>query len=152
VFRVQVDWMCRGFWERLIGRHCGIPRQTGDHSFGDHLIHWVSQCYAINCYRSVVLFCVFMACVGYNLKQRVLIYDCYVKENSYKSCRRKILLKFHDTTCLSGDTTSKLVNKVRTHGILTDRKMSKINCVLTEENLMTSVIDLEILLKNLWGD
>jgi hypothetical protein len=40
------------------------------------------------------LFCVFMARVRYNLEQRVFIYDCYVKTNSYKSCRRKCRHKF----------------------------------------------------------
>jgi hypothetical protein len=50
-------------------------------------------------------------------------------ENSYKSCKGKFL----DTTCPSGDSVSKLVTKVRTHGILIDRKPLKINCVLIEE-------------------
>jgi hypothetical protein len=39
------------------------------------------------------LFFVFMARVRYNLEQIVFIYDCYVKANSYDSCRRK----FQDT-------------------------------------------------------
>jgi hypothetical protein len=76
-----------------------------------------------------------MACVRYNLEQRVFIYDCYVKTNSYKSCRRKFRRKFPDTTCPSGDTISKLVKKVQTQGILIDRKPLKINRVLTEESL-----------------
>jgi hypothetical protein len=42
-----------------------------------------------------------MARVRYNLEQRVFIYDCYVKSNSYKSCRRKFRLEFPDTTRLS---------------------------------------------------
>jgi hypothetical protein len=76
-----------------------------------------------------------MARARYNLEQRVFIYDCYVKTNSYKSCRRKFRRKFPGTTCPSGDTISKLVKKVRTHGILIDRKLLKRNRVLTEEKL-----------------
>jgi hypothetical protein len=68
------------------------------------------------------LFCVFMAHVRYNLEQRVFIYDCYVKKKKHKLCRRKFHHKFPDTTCPSGDTISKLVKKVRIHGILIDRK------------------------------
>jgi hypothetical protein len=67
------------------------------------------------------------------------MYDCCVKKkkkkNSYKSCRRKFRPKFLDTTCPSGDTISKLVQKVRAHGILIDRKSLKRNGVLSEENL-----------------
>jgi hypothetical protein len=66
------------------------------------------------------LFCVFMARVRYNLEQGVFICDCYVKTNSYKSCRRKFCHKFLDTTCPSGDTICKLVKKIRTHGVLSD--------------------------------
>jgi hypothetical protein len=73
--------------------------------------------------------------VRYKFEQRVFIYDCYVKKNTYKSCRRKFHLKFPDTTCLSGDTVSKLVKKVQTHGILIDRKPLKRNHVLTEEKV-----------------
>jgi hypothetical protein len=79
------------------------------------------------------LFCVFMAHVRYNLEQRVFIYDCYVKKDSYKSCWRKFHCKFPDPTCPSGDKISKLVKKVLTHGILTDTKLLKRNRVLTEE-------------------
>jgi hypothetical protein len=57
------------------------------------------------------------------------------EKNSYKSCRRKFLLTFPDITCPSGDIISKLVKKVRTHGILTERKPLKRNRVLTEEKL-----------------
>jgi hypothetical protein len=55
--------------------------------------------------------------------------------------QEKIFRKFPDTKCSSGDTISKLVKKVRTHGILIDRKPLKRNRVLTEESLMISVID-----------
>jgi hypothetical protein len=63
-----------------------------------------------------------MARVRYNLEQRVFIYDCYVKTNSYKLCRRKFRRKFLETTYPSEDTISKLDKKVRTHSILIDRK------------------------------
>jgi hypothetical protein len=76
-----------------------------------------------------------MAHVRYNLEQKVFIYDCYVKTYSFKSCRRKFRRKFPDATCPYGDTSSKLVKKVRCHGILIDRKPLKINRVLTEEKL-----------------
>jgi hypothetical protein len=73
-----------------------------------------------SCYCA--LFCVFMARVRYSLEQRVFIYDCYVKTDSYKTCRRTFHHKFPDTTCPSGDTVSKLVKKVRTHCILIDSR------------------------------
>jgi hypothetical protein len=44
-------------------------------------------------------------------------------------------MKFPDTTCPSGDSFSKLVKKVRTRGILINRKPLKRNRVLTEEKL-----------------
>jgi hypothetical protein len=64
----------------------------------------------------------------------VFIYNCYVKKNSHKSCKRKFLCKF-PKTCPSRDIISKLVKKVRTHSILINRKPLKRNCVLTEEKL-----------------
>jgi hypothetical protein len=72
----------------------------------------------------------------YNLEQKVFIYDCYVKKiNSYKSCRRKFFIKVHDTAYQSRDKISKSVKKVKIHGILTDRKTLKRNCILTEKKL-----------------
>jgi hypothetical protein len=58
-----------------------------------------------------------------------VIYDCYVKTNSYTSFRRKFRRKFPDTACPSEDTSSKILKKVRTHGILIE------NRVLTEQKL-----------------
>jgi hypothetical protein len=72
-----------------------------------------------------------MARARYKLEQRVFIYDYVKKKKSYKSCRRKFRRKFTDITCPSGDIISKLVKKVRTHGILIDRKPLKRNRVLT---------------------
>jgi hypothetical protein len=71
-----------------------------------------------------------MARVRYSLDQRVFIYE--VKKRFYKSCKRKYHLKLSDTTFLS---ISKLVKKVRTHGILINRKPLKRNRVLTEGEL-----------------
>jgi hypothetical protein len=76
-----------------------------------------------------------MAHVRYNLEQTIFIYVYSVKTNSYKICRRKFRRKFPDTTCPAGDTISKLLKKVRTHGILIDRKLLKRNRVLTEGKL-----------------
>jgi hypothetical protein len=70
------------------------------------------------------------------------------KRNSYKASRRKFNLKFVNTTCPSGDTISKVVKKVRTHGILIDRAPLKRNRLLNEENLMKK----KILLENLRCD
>jgi hypothetical protein len=57
-----------------------------------------------------------MARERYNLEQRVFIYDCNVKTNSYKSCRRKFLSKF--TTNLWEITKHEPINayiRKRTH-------------------------------------
>jgi hypothetical protein len=73
------------FSERCVWRR-GIPWQTECHSFGDYLIsESVSVVPSIVTEASFycALFCVFMACGRYNLEQRVFIYDCYVKTNSY---------------------------------------------------------------------
>jgi hypothetical protein len=58
-----------------------------------------------------------------------------VKKKSYKSCRRIFCLKFPDTTFPSRDTISKLVKKVRPHGILIGIKPLKRDHVLREEEL-----------------
>jgi hypothetical protein len=126
------------FLESLIGRQYGSPQQTAGLSFGDHLISAVLR-HQASCYCA--LFCGFMAHVRYNLEQRVFFCDCNAKRNSYKSCRRKFRSKLPDTTCPYRVTISKSVKKVWTHDILIDRKQLKGNRVLTEKNLMTSVID-----------
>jgi hypothetical protein len=74
--------------------------------------HWVSVVPSSVTEASLysALWCVFMACVRYNLEQRVFIHDFYVeKKNPFESCRRKFCHKFPGTTCPSGDTVSKLV-------------------------------------------
>jgi hypothetical protein len=120
----------------------GFPGKTGGHSFGNHPILWMSQCYDINCYRSVILLwsvlCLYGSCdVQFRTKSLHLLLLC--GKSSHKSCGRKFRLP--ETTCRSGDTISKLVKKVRTHSILIDRKPSKINRVLTAEKLDDTVVD-----------
>jgi hypothetical protein len=58
-----------------------------------------------------------------------------VKTDSYNSFGRKFCPKFPDTTCPSENTSSKLVKKAQTHGILIDRKPLKRHHVLTKEKL-----------------
>jgi hypothetical protein len=97
----------------------GSPVKLKSHSFGYHLISEsvsVPPSSVTEASLCSALFCVFMAPVRYNLEQKVFIYDCYVKK-TYKSSMRKFHRNFPDTTCPSGDTVSKLVKKVRTHGI-----------------------------------
>jgi hypothetical protein len=72
-----------GLSVHCLSTHCGSPRQTEGHSFGNRL---VSESVIImppsvteDCFYCA-LFCVFMAHVRYNLEQRVFIYDCYVKK------------------------------------------------------------------------
>jgi hypothetical protein len=73
------------FRETLIGRHCGSPRQTQGHSFGEHLISEsvsVAPSGVTEASFYSAVFCVFIVGVRYNLEQRVFIYDCYVKTKS----------------------------------------------------------------------
>jgi hypothetical protein len=80
-----------------------------------------------------------MAHVMYNLEQRIYIYYCYAEQIHTNHARKKFRLP--DTTFLSGNTISKLVQKVRTHGILIEKKPLKINRVLTTEKLDDTVVD-----------
>jgi hypothetical protein len=93
-------------------QECGIPRQTEGHAFSDRLIQrvCVTPSSVTETSFCCALFCVPMARVRHNLEQRVFIHDCYAK--------KKLIQIMQDTTCPSGDTISKLVSKVRTHGIL----------------------------------
>jgi hypothetical protein len=40
------------------------------------------------------LFCVFMACVRYNLEQRVFIYDCYMKKKHINHAGENFVVNF----------------------------------------------------------
>jgi hypothetical protein len=99
-------------------------------------------------------FWVFMACETYSLEQRVFIYDCYVKTNWYKSCRRKFPRKFPDksTSLPSGDTIPKLEKRVGNHGILFDKRPLKRYRVLTDEKPDSMGHQLEHSPGNLCGD
>jgi hypothetical protein len=132
--------MNRASQKVLLAHIAGAPGKLN--SFGnDPITESVSVIEASLC---SALFCVFMARVQYNLEQRVFIYDCYVKTNSYKSCTRKFCYKFPET-CPSGDTISKSVKKLRTHGILIDRKLLKVVVFYLRKNFMTSFTDKKIL-------
>jgi hypothetical protein len=58
----------------------------------------------------------------YTLEQRVFLYDVCVKYGSARTCRRKFQRKFHDERVPSRQTVHSLVNKLRTTGLLIDRK------------------------------
>jgi transposase len=66
-------------------------------------------------------------------EQRVFLYDTYVKYGSAGKCRRKFRRKFRDERVPSRQTIHDLVNKLRTTGILTDKKTKHKRRVLTEE-------------------
>jgi hypothetical protein len=125
----------RAFSEVHVSRYWEIPWQTEGHSLDD-ISNTVSVALSgVTEALCSALFCVFMACVGYSLN-RVFIYDCYMKTNSYKSWKRKFCNLFSATTCPSpsGYTISKLV-KVWTNDILIGRRLLKQNHVLNEEKL-----------------
>jgi hypothetical protein len=71
----------------------------------------VSQCYAIDCYRSVILLCSVLCHFGLceiQFRKKSFHLPLLYEKTSYKSCRRKFCLKFPYTTCPSGETLSKL--------------------------------------------
>jgi hypothetical protein len=82
-----------------------------------------------------------MTRVRYSLEQRVVIYDFYVKRKQTNHEGENFILNLN--LDLSGDIISKLVKKVRTHGILINRTPLKRNRVLTEEKLGDIVRRLE---------
>jgi hypothetical protein len=69
------------------------------------------------------------------LEQRVFLYETYVKFGSVGKCRRKFLLKFLDESVPSRQTIQNLVNKLRTTGLLTDKKTKHKRRMLNEEKL-----------------
>jgi hypothetical protein len=82
------------FSEPVIGRCSGIPWQIEGNSFGDHLISEsvsVMSSSLIEASFYFALFCVVMACVRYNIDQRVFTYDCYVKRKLVQIVQEKIL-------------------------------------------------------------
>jgi transposase len=73
--------------------------------------------------------------VRYSLEQRVFLYDTYLKYGSGGKCCRKFRRKFHDERVPSRRTINNLVNKLRTTGLLIDKKTKHNHRVLTEEKL-----------------
>jgi hypothetical protein len=71
----------------------------------------------------------------YTLEQHVFPYDTYVKYGSARKCRRKCRCKFHDERVPSKQTVHNLVNKLKTTGLLIDKKQKHKLQVLTEEKL-----------------
>jgi hypothetical protein len=71
--------------------------------------------------------------VRHTSEQRVFLYDTYVKYGSAGKCRRKFRRKFLDERVSSRQTIHNLVNKLRTTGLLTDKKQKHKRRVFTEE-------------------
>jgi transposase len=73
--------------------------------------------------------------VRYTLKQCEFLYDTYVKYGSARKCRRKFRRKFRNERVPSRQTIRNLVIKLRTTGLLIDKKQKHKRRVLTEEKL-----------------
>jgi hypothetical protein len=73
--------------------------------------------------------------VRYTLEQRVFLYVTHVKYGSARKCRRKFWHKFRDERVPSRQTVHNLVNKLRTTGLVIDKKQKHTRRVLTEEKL-----------------
>jgi transposase len=73
--------------------------------------------------------------VTYALEQRVFLYDAYVKYGSARKCWRKLGRKFRDEGVSSRQTIHGLVNKLRSTGLLIDKKQKHKRRVLAEEKL-----------------
>jgi diphthamide synthase subunit DPH2 len=67
--------------------------------------------------------------VWYTLEQRVFLYDTYVK--SLRKCRRK----FRDERIPRRQTIHNLVNKLKSTGLLINKKQKQKRRVLTKEKL-----------------
>jgi hypothetical protein len=73
--------------------------------------------------------------VRYTLEQRVFLYDIYVKFGSSGKCRRKFRRKFRDESVPNRQTLHGLLNKLKTTGLLIDKKPKHKRRVLIEEKL-----------------
>jgi hypothetical protein len=71
--------------------------------------------------------------VKYTLKQRIVLYDSYVKNKSYKSWKRRFRRRYPGVRIPASSTTLRLVKKVRSTGSFLDKKCTRQNAVLTEE-------------------
>jgi hypothetical protein len=69
--------------------------------------------------------------VHYTSKQHAFLYDTYVKYRSARKC----LQKFHVERVPSRQTTHNMMNKLRTTGLLVEKKQKHKRRVLTEEKL-----------------
>jgi hypothetical protein len=73
----------------------------------------------------------------YTLEQRVFLYDTHVKYRSARKCRRKFRRKFRDEILPNRQIIHYMVDKLRTTGLLIDKKQKHKRRVLTAEKLMT---------------
>jgi hypothetical protein len=73
--------------------------------------------------------------VRYILEQRVPLYDSQVKCGSAGNRRRKFRRKFHDESVPSRQTIHNLMNKLKTTGLIIDKKQKNKRRVITEEKL-----------------
>jgi hypothetical protein len=74
--------------------------------------------------------------VRYVLEQRVFLYYTYVKYVSVRKCRRKFRHKFHDERVPSGQTIHIWINKLRTTGLLIDKKQNiSVECLLRKSEM-----------------
>jgi biotin operon repressor len=73
--------------------------------------------------------------VRYTLEQRVYLYVTHVKYGSARKCRRKFRRKFRDEKVPGRQTIHKLVNELRTTGLLIGKKQKRKHRVLTEKKL-----------------
>jgi hypothetical protein len=71
--------------------------------------------------------------VRYILKQRVFLYDTYVKFGSARKCRRKFRHKFRDERFPSRQTLHNLVNLLRKAGFLIDKKQNHTRRMFAEK-------------------
>jgi hypothetical protein len=73
--------------------------------------------------------------VRYTLEQRAFLYVTHVKYGSDRKCRRKFRRKFRGERTPSRQIIHNLVNKLRTMGLLIDKKQKHKCQVFTEEKL-----------------
>jgi hypothetical protein len=71
--------------------------------------------------------------VKYTLEQRIFLYDSYVKNKSYKSCKTRFRRRYPGVRIPASSAILRLVKKVRSTGSFLDKKYTRQNAVLTEE-------------------
>jgi hypothetical protein len=69
----------------------------------------------------------------YTLQQCVLLYNTYAQYGYSRKCQQKFWYKFHDERVPSRQTIHNLVNKLRTTGLLLDKKQKHKCQVLTQK-------------------